>query len=366
MAESLPLSALLSGALVALTVELDNTFEHGFEHQTTARKARGERSRGPWLTSIVMWSNCLRWIADEGTTVGEVRRRARTGTNLDGVRRWGFVTVDGHGRGRASEVGRARPDSVLRLTGAGRSARDAWAPLPAQIEARWRERFGAAQVDRLRSALLKGFVVRLPRGLPDCMPILGYGLFCRLDDDEVIADDAGGDDLGLWSLLSRVELAFALDYERGTQLSLAVMADVLRLLDRDGVRVADLPRVSGVSKEAIAMAMTLLEKGHLVEIRSLRRRRVVALTDRAGNARSVGLKRIRTVEQAWRARFGAAAVDELRGALQPIVGDLTRQGSPLFAGFEPHDDGWRADVPSPETLPWFPMVLHRGGWPDGS
>jgi hypothetical protein len=82
----LPLPALISGALVAFTVELDNVFEHGFEHQTTARKARGERARGPWLTSIVMWANCLRWIAEDGTTVAEVRRRARTGTNLDGVR----------------------------------------------------------------------------------------------------------------------------------------------------------------------------------------------------------------------------------------------------------------------------------------
>ena len=116
MAESLPLPALLSGALVAFTIELDNAFEHGFEHQTTARKARGEAARGPWLTSVVMWANCLRWIDDEGTTVAEVQRRARTHTNLDGVRRWGYVTVDGHGRGRASDVGRARPDSVLRLT----------------------------------------------------------------------------------------------------------------------------------------------------------------------------------------------------------------------------------------------------------
>ena len=137
----------------------------------------------------------------------------------------------------------------------------------------------------------------------------------------------------MWTLLSRVELAFARDYEHGTQLSLAVMADVLRLLDRDGVRVADLPALTGVSKEAIAMAMTLLEKGHLVEVRSVQRRRVVSLTDRGANAQTRGTcERIGTVEQAWRDRFGAAAIDELRAALTPIVGDLTRDGSPLFAG----------------------------------
>jgi hypothetical protein len=27
---------------------------------------------------------------------------------------------------------------------------------------------------------------------------------------------------------------------------------------------------------------------------------------------------------------------------------------------------WRASVPNPETLPHYPMVLHRGGYPDGS
>ncbi len=32
----------------------------------------------------------------------------------------------------------------------------------------------------------------------------------------------------------------------------------------------------------------------------------------------------------------------------------------------PYPDGWRAKVPKPATLPHFPMVLHRGGFPDGS
>jgi hypothetical protein len=33
---------------------------------------------------------------------------------------------------------------------------------------------------------------------------------------------------------------------------------------------------------------------------------------------------------------------------------------------EPYPEGWRASVPRPEVLPDFPMVLHRGGFPDGS
>jgi hypothetical protein len=40
--------------------------------------------------------------------------------------------------------------------------------------------------------------------------------------------------------------------------------------------------------------------------------------------------------------------------------------SRLLLGLKPYADGWRAAVREPETLPHFPMVLHRGGFPDGS
>ena len=38
----------------------------------------------------------------------------------------------------------------------------------------------------------------------------------------------------------------------------------------------------------------------------------------------------------------------------------------LFQGLEPYPDNWRASVRRPVTLPYYPMVLHRGGYPDGS
>ena len=39
---------------------------------------------------------------------------------------------------------------------------------------------------------------------------------------------------------------------------------------------------------------------------------------------------------------------------------------PSRLGLEPYPDNWRAQVRRPETLPHYPMVLHRGGYPDGS
>jgi hypothetical protein len=32
----------------------------------------------------------------------------------------------------------------------------------------------------------------------------------------------------------------------------------------------------------------------------------------------------------------------------------------------PYPEGWRASVATSETLPHYPMVLHRGGYPDGA
>jgi hypothetical protein len=74
---------------------------------------------------------------------------------------------------------------------------------------------------------------------------------------------------------------------------------------------------------------------------------------------------LKLVEGRWIERFGER-IDGLRTALQAIVGDGTAEGSPLFAGLEPYAEGWRAMVRRPKTLPHFPMVLHRGGYPDGS
>ena len=126
---ALTLPALLSGALVAFTIEVDNEFEHRMPHTTAAANARREPRRGPWLTSLVMWVNVLRHIDDGGTPRAEVHARARTTSDsLAGLQRWGYITVD---------------DDVLRLTAAGRQAADVWRPLVGEVEGGRRNRFGA-------------------------------------------------------------------------------------------------------------------------------------------------------------------------------------------------------------------------------
>jgi hypothetical protein len=57
---------------------------------------------------------------------------------------------------------------------------------------------------------------------------------------------------------------------------------------------------------------------------------------------------------------------ELSAALGAIVGDGDPAASPLAPGLMAREGNWRAGEPTPSTLPHHPMVLHRGGYPDGS
>src|SRR5215831_16903758 len=120
---SLPLSALLSQALVAFTIEFDNAAEVQMQHRTTRHTADGG---GVWLTSMAMWLNCMRYVGTTPITLGDVARLARTGTNLDGMRRWGYITVE---PGPGDRSYKAKNDKlVLRATRKGMQAREVWQP----------------------------------------------------------------------------------------------------------------------------------------------------------------------------------------------------------------------------------------------
>jgi hypothetical protein len=369
MSDSLPLPAQLSAAFVAFTIEADNEAELRVTHHTTSHGAAGPR-RSVWMTSLAMWFNCLRDLHRAGPlTVSALEHRARMPTNLDGMRRWGYVTIDGAGRvTRDQKRPRAGAGSVLALTRRGEAAADLWEPIPERIEERWRARLGAEPVGRLRGAL-GSFARAYERPLPDFLPI-GSARGVGIEDppERETPDDVDG--LALVSLLGRALLAFALDYERGAKLSLGVQLDGLRVLDAAGVPIRDLPRLTGVSKEAMAMILKRLQESQCVVIEPIpgaRRGKQVRLTDDRGVwAKAAGARRCDRIHDAWRERYGPATVSAIHEALAPIAGDGTRAGSPLFDGLRPPAGTWRAGVPAPERLPFLPMVLHRGGYPDGS
>jgi len=373
---SLPLSALLSQALVAFTIEFDNAAELQLQHWTTRHPPAGG---GVWLTSMAMWLNCMRYVGTEPITLGDVARLARTDTNLDGMRRWGYITVE---PGPGDPRYKARNDKlVLRATRTGIQAREIWHPLTGDIEQRWVDRFGADDIGRLRAALAQ-LARQLGPWLPDCLPILGYGLYSRGKGpgedryrETQAADEQDGEPgsedtaaLPLPWLLARVLLAFAIAYERESRISLAVAANVLRVLDERGVRIRALPGLSGVSKEAIAMATGFTGSRDITVIGADPdggRWQVARLTPRGTVVRDAYADRVKSLEERWRQQHGTDVITSVRSCLERLAG-AGGPGSPLFGGLEPAPGNWRADTRPPQTLPHFPMVLHRGGYPDGS
>lgn len=311
---------LLSQALVAFTIELDNEFEHRMPHRTTRGPAARSR-RGPWLVSWPMWANYLRHEPSEA--------RASL-VNLNGLRRWGYVSGDA-------------------LTPAGQRACAVWEPLTDVVEERWRSR--GLPVAELRAALAE---VADP-ALPEALPVTAVA---RLRDVARV----GAADSSLLSLLSRVLLAITLEVERESPVSVALGANVLRVLGDDGVRVRDLPALTGVSREAVAVSLSFLVRRELAVESSDGRSRVARPTERGVRARAAFRRALAEVESSW-------------SGLAEVLAAVT--GPALAEGLAPYPDGWRAHPPylaatkalladPARALPHQPMVSHRGGFPDGA
>src|SRR5471032_3222373 len=84
---------MISFALVAYTIEFDNEAEHQLPHRTTRHGPTAGSGAKPWLASLAMWSNCMKFIGPDGVQLGDLERLARTRTNLDGMRRWGYIAI---------------------------------------------------------------------------------------------------------------------------------------------------------------------------------------------------------------------------------------------------------------------------------
>jgi DNA-binding MarR family transcriptional regulator len=374
MPARLPLPTLLSQVLVAYTIECDNEAEHRMSHRTTTAARSPDAPRdAPWLTSMVMWANVLQYIEGDGITVARLHQRARTAKDsLAGLQRWGYVTVtpDPADRRPTPPPG----DLVVRTTAAGRRAQEVWRPLPAEVSQRWHTRFGP-DLPRLIGSL-RAVVDRVGLDFPAFLPIVSPTQNEKAAVPPVVPPavppmrSPRSPAPGLSELLTSVLLAFTVDFERQATLSLPIAANTLRVLDATGVRVRDLPRRTGISKEATAMCVGFLARRACVEVvpdPASGRGKVVRLTARGMRSQEKYRRLLRATEADWRTTFGARRIDGLRSALQRLAGPTgTLESSPLAPALVPYPEGWRARVRPPETLPHYPMVLHRGGYPDGS
>jgi DNA-binding MarR family transcriptional regulator len=240
------------------------------------------------------------------------------------------------------------------------------------MDQRWRSRFGDAAVDELQRSL-RTIYESLDIDPPDYLPLVFPTQNGRSESPtprtaaHAVTRAARKQDIS--ALLSALLFAFARDFEAESKISLPISANTLRVLDTNGVRIRDLPRLTGVSKEANAMCAGWLRRRECavsVPDPNASRGQVLRLTAKGRGAQAKYRRILAETEDSWRSSYGAAAVDNLRRALERLVGDGTLASSPLAAGLEPHPDNWRANVRRPETLPHYPMVLHRGAYPDGS
>ena len=142
--------------------------------------------------------------------------------------------------------------------------------------------------------------------------------------------------------------------------------------------VDEIPPRSGISKEATSMALTfLVRSGYVVVDGASAASKLARLTSEGRAARDACVSHHAALESGWNARFGVEALRRLRSSLELVFERREGARTLLSLGLEPSAGGWRASAPyvtqtqavmnNPvAALPHYPMVLHRGGWPDGS
>jgi hypothetical protein len=390
------LSESLSALLVAYTIEYDNEFEQHMPNRTATfgpggptfavTTSWGEEVKRTWLTSKAMWANFMRYVPPDGVPLKLLKDLP---ANLAGQNRWGFIWVrepDGTRTGFGGASARPGPDALVQATRAGRWAQGIWRRLDQEVDRRWEERFGADLIGELRSALTV-FAEPVAAGMPLYLPVVGFadGMRSRHPDlAELVKLGLPAAPLGdydLSGLLSAVLLAFTLEYESMAKLPLPISANVLRVIPDDGVRLSDVPLLGGVSMQGAASALGFMERQGYVETGpdpSGRRGRFVWPTERGRRARDGRVRLAARIEVGWEDSFGPGAFDRLRNVLTAVAGHRTKGGDPSLAlGLEPYPDGWRSRPPylvqtkailadPAGALPRHPMVLHRGGYPDGS
>jgi hypothetical protein len=312
-----PLSALLSQILVAYTVELDSEFERRMvETQAVAR------------LSLVIWLNVLQFLVDGPVSVRTLASRALAAEEqrkvpLGCLERWGFILLQpgrraGFGSGRG-----IRADWRVRLTARGETAIRIWPELIPQIDARWSKRFGddATMLRRSLEAVEHQIDLELPQGLPGA--ILKLPQFAP-------RKSTAEDGLPLPVLLSRVLLAFALDFERESRTPISLCANTIRVLSDEPIPEAEIAKRTGCSAETAGIGWQ--HKPYIIVERDFARSRgkFVRLSEAGVKAQNEYESIARDIEEEWKDRF-RTATKEIRGSLTALL-----ERGELSEGLKPH------------------------------
>ena len=337
------LPALLSQLLVAFTVELDNEFE----------RRMGEAGHPGARLSLVVWANLMRFLVDGPVAVGDLAARAlcpQEGAKaaLGCLERWGFVTLEAANAGGAPSPQGTTRESLAKRDGwgsgrgiradwravptvKGAKAMETWNPLECEIEERWRERFGENAANRLRASLrtvVEQFELELPHGLP-------VGILMTEEWDYPPCADQSAEGLSLPVLLSQALFAFANDFDRQAGMSLALCANAIRVLGREPVREAEIPRLTGSSPETSGIGWQLAPFVLVEPAPAGTRGKVVRLSPRGLEAQQKYHMLVEAIELEWQDQYGKREVGSLRKALEAIREQRDGDRSRLSAGLVP-------------------------------
>ena len=293
--ERLPLSVHLSRRVTRLIDELE----------------AATLSRHP-AVPLATWINVMQRIGSDEVAQNELPERGRISRRavrfrLAAMERQGLATLRSNPPGTRGKV--------VRLTSHGGEVLESHRPPYDDVEARWRKRAGQEKVDALRDTL-RSVVARfelehphVPEGYGPVDPrIMGgpgqdWKPVPRGDGDTVSS-------LSLVALLSQALCSFAVDYERAKGPSLMHVANVFRLVDDDGLTVADL-----VDRSRAEIALGGLERHGFITIDP---ETVVRLTAIGAHFRDTYEETVEAIERGWEERFGADDVRALRSALEAL------------------------------------------------
>jgi hypothetical protein len=359
-----PLSALLSQVLVAYTVELDNNFELGMS------RAGSPGARLP----LVVWTNLLRFIPEDGVSVRDLQTASpgsevRLKFQLGCLERWGFIYFQPDKNGPAAS--KARPEVkrdgwgsgrgvtqtwVVHLARRGMLAESIWPKVWPEVEGRWKQRFGAGY-SRLYDALQeieRHRELELPLGLPGGGGVPWSETYPSRKSRREEAD------ISLSALLSRVLLMFAIEFNQRSSVPITVCANTIRVLNENtGVRLGDLSRLTGCSREASDVGW-FLKRFVVVESDPSGRRGKVAKLSPAGlKAQKAYYQLTSEIAKEWEGRFGAAKVRGLRSALEAVL-SLQKDGRSVIGhGMVPPEGVIRAGSVAPALGRRDPGVAAR-------
>jgi hypothetical protein len=319
-----PLSALLSQVLVAYTVELDNYFELGMS-----------RAGFPGARlSLVVWTNLLRFIPENGISIRDLQTTLlgsedRLRFQLGCLERWGFVYFRQDKNGAAepqtrSEVKRdgwgsgrgIKQTWVVRLARRGRLAESIWPKVWLEVEERWKRRFGAsfAKIYDALQEIEQHRELELPLGLPSGVNVPWRWVYPPRKSQKKEAD------IPLSALLSRVLLMFTIEFNQRSSVPIMICANTIRVLNENtGVRLGDMPRLTGCSPEASDVGWALKRFVVVEGDPSGKRGKVAKLSPPGLKAQKAYYHLTSGIEKEWEGKFGTAKVRRLRSALETIL-----------------------------------------------